>query len=177
MPKPNPKEGAIVRLLRAGRLTRAEIAEKLGVTRAVVNGYSRRRNLKGNSKGSSAERAIETDRKVSDHLKHRPGATVLETARATGIPKSTVRGAFVRLGLITEPPPEADRKPGPEQKIPKGIRYAQGRSGSRTCQWIYGDPRNPRYCGAETVPGSSWCPAHHEIVFRKVDDAELEEAV
>jgi hypothetical protein len=33
------------------------------------------------------------------------------------------------------------------------------------CKWVVGDPRSLTYCGEPVEPGTSWCPAHHKVVF------------
>jgi hypothetical protein len=42
----------------------------------------------------------------------------------------------------------------------------------RGCRWIDGEPyRGPAaytYCGAPRLDGSSWCAAHHRIVWVRV---------
>lgn len=36
---------------------------------------------------------------------------------------------------------------------------------SRTCTWLDGDPKERNFCGADSVPGLSYCPDHRAIVF------------
>jgi hypothetical protein len=40
--------------------------------------------------------------------------------------------------------------------------------GARHCRWIEGDPRESHfYCGNDAKAGSSYCPAHHAVVWVK----------
>ncbi|MBE0530257.1 MAG: hypothetical protein IH626_05475 [Rhodospirillales bacterium] len=52
------------------------------------------------------------------------------------------------------------------------MREAVPAVGSRTCQWIEGEPRARDFCGAPVREGSSYCEAHHARCYRKPTAAE-----
>jgi hypothetical protein len=35
----------------------------------------------------------------------------------------------------------------------------------KTCQWLSGEPRERRWCGAEAVKGRSYCATHLALCF------------
>jgi hypothetical protein len=57
----------------------------------------------------------------------------------------------------------SEREPAPAE--PTGLTEAD----TRGCHFIAGEAtplRAGMFCGAPTAPGSSWCRAHHGVVWR-----------
>jgi|GEM_PF-3696095 len=150
----------------AAGLDYAAIARRLGVSpfRTQHIGYTvlGLRRLRGGLPSASPWRRI-GDEEIKDLLE-----TGLSTARIAArlsdiygvrITKNMVIGRIDRRGLRDHAPPP---RPG-------ALIAAIPAAG---CRWIVGAPlplRPDMYCGKPCAPGSSYCAAHHAIVWRAPD--------
>ena len=109
------------------------------------------------------------------------GKTAAEIGEMIGKNRCQVIGRARRLGL-SEPKKTAD----PKRSIPKSaerraslIPRPNGKrviSDADGCQWLEGEPRERRFCGAPTQERSSYCDHHHSICFVKHEDYVSEAA-
>ena len=112
-------------------------------------------------------------------------SAVIGRMRRTGVQQGDRDGKPKVARPVKAPPPSPPpRPPSPPQRIEEapwrppprpveplaprpegGVRLVDTRDGM--CRFIAGQPTADAVCcGAGTVPGSSWCPAHRKLVFR-----------
>ena len=88
-------------------------------------------------------------------------------ARRVRVAKQARPEPTVRQSALAEVLSRAPRAEMPaEEPPPAGLVKFEDLT-SRSCKWIYGDPREPDhgFCGKQTVLGQSWCPEHCRRVF------------
>ena len=88
--------------------------------------------------------------------------------RKLGKSRNAVLGKAHRLGL-ERPEKPADE---PEPIVRRSLEHGPVNG----CQWLDGEPRERKFCGAPTVQGSSFCDHHHGIVWIKHADYQSEAA-
>ena len=92
------------------------------------------------------------------------GKTAAEIGEIIGKNKNQVIGRANRLGLQTPRPERIDNHPrtGPTRRNLPVVRANVQRvlnDGTNGCQWLDGEPRERRFCGAPTREDSSYCEA------------------
>jgi hypothetical protein len=73
----------------------------------------------------------------------------------------------VRQSALAEVLSRAPRDTIPAEEPPPANLVKFEDLTSRSCRWIFGDPREPDhgFCGKQTVLGQSWCPDHCRRVY------------
>lgn len=145
------------------------------VTTAMLSGLSRREVW-----------ALDAERKREGRTVSEP-KVLLAVAPTTRVERPRPAGTSVQLRFSDRPGravPELQERgrPQPLQSdpghVPGHVKKGYGAAAlnitrgfhalgpARTCQWMDGEPRERRFCGASSVDGSSWCARHKERVFR-----------
>ena len=96
----------------------------------------------------------EEDQMLKEAIKNR--VSYSEIGLRINRSKNAVANRVLRLGLSTT------------RQVSQPVKRRQTSvSPYRTCQYIFGDPRNEyHYCGKPNQEGSSYCPEHHSVVYR-----------
>lgn len=154
------KNVALLRRLWAAGDTASVIAAKIGhgVTRSAVLGKVHRLGLPMRS-GPDVESARLTSRL---HMRRKRKATL---AQKMGLGQTAHIAPLA--AKISDPLP----MPPPEPKSASAVKFESLEA--HQCRWVWGEGADRGFCGEKTIPGTSWCQAHHARVFRKWDQVPI----
>jgi hypothetical protein len=88
-------------------------------------------------------------------------------ARRVRVAKAPPKEPTARQSALAEVLARAPRDTIPAEEPPPANLVKFEDLTSRSCRWIFGDPREPDhgFCGKQTVLGQSWCPDHCRRVY------------
>lgn len=152
----------LVDLLRAERLSLSKIARRIGVSKSALAGRLYRRGLcePGGNHDDSEFWMIHDEERIAWI---EAGVTQSEIADRLGITRAAVNSRIRRIKQRNWSP-----IPRPRIEFP-----AHGH-----CQFLHGEVGDADFgfCGLRAEPGSSWCLAHHRVVFRPAAPLDALEA-
>jgi len=136
-------------------LTQSEIGDKMGVTKNVIAGISRRANfpLRGNPGGHHAHLGPQTER-------------LPEKSRAVRDRDAEARRRMERRAMPPPPPVVIAPPPAPEPAPQPTIDIFKPRA-STACCWPIGEPgtKSFRFCDDTAISGKPYCQKHHAIAY------------
>jgi hypothetical protein len=128
-----------------------------------------------------------TEERIAElrHLLTVEGLSAKAAARVMGTTKNSIVGKARRVGIAFVREPFSGggwdaRMARREQWRAEMKQHAlQAEHASRGCRFIAGEPKgvHTEFCGADRLPGKSWCAEHHRVVFVQkgtVDHDKLE---
>jgi GcrA cell cycle regulator len=139
---------AALKAMRAEGVTIDAIAAFFDMTRGAVIGKANRLGLCEPRKPKGSTRAVQP----------LPPAAVPRKPPASAAPREILP--------LLDAAPRLERVVPPVAIRPNtALRFVDLTTDQ--CRWICNDPRDGAlFCGARTIPGKSWCRAHHAVVYQ-----------
>jgi GcrA cell cycle regulator len=162
-----PEECSLLAVLYADGLSAAAIGDRIGCSRNAVLGKMHRMRRDG----VLAQRDTHTTLYAGLLKQH---GSVMEGKNARGKPKSlefdaptVTRKVAADLGISDETVRNRVKNSAKLAAISRPCTLLE--LGRHDCRWPIGDPQDAafRFCGAASLDGSSYCPAHTTLSLRR----------